>query len=112
MRSSTLVVLCAAAIVAVLAVANHNGGSQAGLIEPAAAATPVAPPSTFRTVTSATCSADGCPTACSSDEVLVSAICIGPTSAKFSDTLTMESGQITATCGPTSTNIVVSCIRK
>jgi len=93
-------------------VANHNGGSRAVLIEPAIAATPVAPPSTLRTVTSASCAADGCPTACSSDEALVSAICIGPTSAKFSDTILFEGGQMTASCGPSSTSIVVSCIRK
>jgi len=107
--------LCAALIVAVLGVANREGGSPAALIEQASAAapaTPVAPPNPFRTVLSSSCTADGCPTSCATDEALVSAICIGPTSAKFSDALTVADGQMTARCGPTSTNIVVSCVRK
>ncbi|KIZ38413.1 hypothetical protein, partial [Rhodopseudomonas palustris] len=114
----TMMLISAFIIVAVLAVATREGGSRAGLIESAAAAAPaeapapVPPPITFRAVVSSSCAADGCPTTCSSDEALVSAICIGPTSAKFSDRLTVADGQMTAGCGPTSSQIVVSCARK
>ncbi|WP_420132773.1 hypothetical protein [Rhodopseudomonas sp.] len=114
MRSSSMILLCSVALVAALAV-NERSGTRAVLIEPAVAATPVAappPPPAFRTVTSSSCSANGCPTTCEADEALISAICVGSTGAKFSESLVVENGQITASCGPSSTSIVVSCARK
>jgi hypothetical protein len=113
MRSSSMIFLGAIALVAAVSVANQVGIPHAGLIEPAVAATPAAPPvSAFRTVTSTSCSSNGCPTSCEADEALISAICIGPSSAKFSDNLSLENGQMTASCGPSSSTIVVSCARK
>jgi hypothetical protein len=114
MRSSTMILLGSVALVAALAISDRVGGPHGVLIEPAIAATPVAPPPppAFRTVTSSSCSANGCPTTCEADEALISAICIGSTGAKFSDNLVVENGQITASCGPSSTAIVVSCARK
>jgi len=113
MRSSSMIFLGAIALVAGLSVVNTVGVPHATLIESAVAAPPVAPPvSAFRTVTSSSCSSNGCPTACEADEALISAICIGPSSAKFSDNLTLENGQMTASCGPSSSTIVVSCVRK
>lgn len=113
MRSSSMIFLGAIALVAGLAVVNHNGGSQGIVIDQAIAAPPAAPViNAFRTVTSSTCSANGCPTMCEADEALISAICIGPSSAKFSDNLQIDNGQMTASCGPSSTTIVVSCARK
>ena len=113
MRSSSMIFLGALALVAALSVVNKVGVPHGVLIEPAVAATPAAPPvSAFRTMTSSTCTSNGCPTACNEDEALISAICIGPSSAKFSDNLTMVNGQMTAGCGPSSTTIVVSCARK
>ncbi|MBB1089903.1 hypothetical protein [Rhodopseudomonas pseudopalustris] len=113
MRSSTMILLGSVALVAAFAVSDRVGGPRGVLIEPAVAATPVAPPvSAFRTVTSSSCSANGCPTTCEADEALISAICIGSSGAKFSDNLLVENGQITASCGPSSTAIVVSCARK
>ncbi|UYO49156.1 hypothetical protein [Rhodopseudomonas palustris] len=113
MRSSSMILLGAIALVAALSVVNQVGVPHPALIEPAVAATPVAPPvSAFRTVTSSTCSSNGCPTSCEADEALISAICIGPSSAKFSDNLSLENGQMTASCGPSSSTIVVSCARK
>jgi hypothetical protein len=114
MRSSSILLLCSVALVAALAV-SERVGTRAVLIEPAVAATPVAappPPPAFRTVTSSSCSANGCPTTCEADEALISAICVGSTGAKFSESLLVENGQITASCGPSSTSIVVSCARK
>ena len=115
MRSSSMILLGSVALVAALAV-SERVGTRAVLIEPAVAATPVAPapppPPAFRTVTSSSCSADGCPTTCETDEALISAICVGTTGAKFSESLLVENGQITASCGPSSTAIVVSCARK
>lgn len=113
MRSSTMILLGSVALVAALAI-GERAGPRAALIEPAVAATPVAPPPppAFRTVTSSSCSANGCPTTCEADEALISAICIGSTGAKFSESLVVENGQITASCGPSSTAIVVSCARK
>ena len=114
MRSSSMILLCSVALVAALMV-NERSGTHAVLIEPAVAATPVAappPPPAFRTVTSSSCSANGCPTTCEAEEALISAICIGSTGAKFSESLVVENGQITASCGPSSTSIVVSCARK
>lgn len=114
MRSSTMILLGSVALVAALAVSDRIGGPRGVLIEPAVAATPVAPPPppAFRTVTSSTCSSNGCPTACEADEALISAICVGSKGAKFSESLLVENGQITASCGPSSTAIVVSCARK
>lgn len=113
MRSSSMIFLGAIALVAGLAAANNVGMPHGVLIDPAVAATPAAPPvAAFRTVTSSTCSANGCPTTCEADEALVSAICVGPSSAKFSENLSLENGQITASCGPSSSTIVVSCVRK
>jgi hypothetical protein len=112
MRPSSTIFLGAIALIAVLAMGQRAGGPHGILIEPAVAATAPAPVISFRTVTSSSCSANGCPTSCESDEALISAICIGPSSAKFSDNLQLENGQMTASCGPSSTSIVVSCARK
>ena len=67
--------------------------------------------SSIRTLTSTSCSSDGCPVACDSGETLVSALCVGSASARFSDTIAVERGVLTARCGPTASNIVLSCAR-
>lgn len=68
--------------------------------------------SSIRTVTSTSCGSNGCPTACDPGETLVSALCVGTASARFSDTITVERGVLTARCGPTSASIVLSCARQ
>lgn len=112
MRSSSMIFLGAIALVAVLSVAQRTGTLPGILIDQAQAAAPAPAPIAFRTVTSSSCSSNGCPTACEADEALVSAICIGPSSAKFSDNLQFDNGQMTASCGPSTSTIVVSCVRK
>jgi hypothetical protein len=112
MRSSSMIFLGAIALVAVLSVAQRAGTMPGMLIDQAQAAAPAPAPIAFRTVTSSSCSSNGCPTTCESDEALISAICIGPSSAKFSENLQLENGQMTASCGPSSSTIVVSCVRK
>jgi len=42
----------------------------------------------------------------------VSAICIGATSAKFSDNLQLSNGIMTARCGSSSTSTIATCARK
>jgi hypothetical protein len=65
-----------------------------------------------RTVTSTSCSTDGCPTACTAEEALLSAVCVGTGGARFSDRLDYSNGTLTAQCGASSTSIVLTCIRK
>jgi hypothetical protein len=66
----------------------------------------------LRTVTSTTCTADGCPSSCGPNETLVSAICVGTTSARFSDSLSVEKGILTAKCGASSSSILLTCASK
>jgi hypothetical protein len=65
-----------------------------------------------RTVTSTSCSSDGCPSTCAADESLVSAICTGNGTAKFSDNLRFDGGALTAQCSASSESIVLTCVRK
>ena len=111
MRSSTMILLSSiVAVFLMLVVTGQQNGMH--VIDTAVAATPVAPVSPIRAVTSQSCSSDSCPTRCEADEALVSAICIGVTGAKFSDTIRVDNGVLTATCGSNTSNIVVLCARK
>ncbi len=111
MRSSTMILLSSiVAVFLMLVVTGQQNGVH--VIDTAVAATPVAPVSPIRAVTSQSCSSDSCPTRCDADEALVSAICIGVTGAKFSDTIRVDNGVLTATCGSNTSNIVVLCARK
>lgn len=112
MRFPTLIVLFAAAV----ALAGCNEGQEG----PRGNKGDQGPPgpagqaggSVVRTVTSASCSSDGCPSTCAADESLVAAICIGNGTAKFSDTLRFEAGALTAQCSASSESIVLTCVRK
>ncbi len=116
MRFPTLIVMMATA----LALAGCNEGSgevgpkgEPGVTGPAGPAGPAGVSgSSIRTITSTTCSADGCPITCDPDETLISAICLGATSARFSDNLQFENGILTAQCGGSSASIVLTCARK
>ncbi|MBB5049444.1 hypothetical protein HNR60_004222 [Rhodopseudomonas rhenobacensis] len=116
MRFPTLIVLIATA--AMVAGCNQGSGEVGPKGEPGVAGPPgpAGPPgvsgSSIRTLTSSTCSADGCPVSCDADETLVSAICIGATSAKFSDNLQLSNGIMTARCGSSSTSTIATCARK
>jgi hypothetical protein len=113
MRSSTLIGLCAIVVIAVVAFANRSDAPTGDQVDAAAPANAsAAPVGVVRTTTSTTCAADGCPTACASDETFVSALCVGATTASFSSNLQVENGVLKATCGPSSASIVVACARK
>jgi hypothetical protein len=117
MRFGTLIMM----MIAATALAGCDVGGQGPKGETGAQgpAGPAGPPgkdggsgSSIRTVTSTSCTSNGCPTACDSGEILVSALCVGNASARFSDTISVEGGVLTARCGPTSTSIVLSCARQ
>lgn len=118
MRFAALPVLMAAAI-ALAGCGDVKGTAGAkGEQGPAGPAGPPGPAGapgkdggSIRTVTSNSCSANGCPSACAAGETLVSALCIGNGTARFSDTIAVTGGVMTAKCGPTSNSIVVSCAR-
>lgn len=111
MRSSAMILLSAVVAVALLLVGSGRNDAVT-VIDTANAATPAAPVSPIRAITSQSCSSDGCPTSCNADEALVSAICVGVTGAKFSDAIRVADGVLTATCGSNTSNIVVLCARK
>jgi hypothetical protein len=75
---------------------------------PARAAVPV---SAIRTVTSTSCSTNGCPTACEAGETFMSALCVGAGSASFAKNLQFDNGVMTASCSPNAGSIVVACAR-
>jgi hypothetical protein len=132
MRTPTWVLLVAAA--ALLAGCNEatqgekgapgapgavGAAGPAGPPGPAGPAGPPGPPGkdgssagAVRTVTSTSCSSDGCPTACTADEALLSAVCVGTGGARFSEKMDFANGILTAQCGASSTSIVLTCIRK
>ncbi|ABE38961.1 hypothetical protein [Rhodopseudomonas pseudopalustris] len=119
MRLGTLIVMMTAAIA--LAGCDTGLGTPGPKGEQGAQgpAGPPGPPgkdgasaTSIRTVASTSCSSNGCPSACDSGETLVSALCVGNASAKFSDSISVQNGVMTARCGPSSTSIVLSCARK
>ncbi|ABD08441.1 conserved hypothetical protein [Rhodopseudomonas palustris HaA2] len=120
MRLGTLIVMMTAAIA--LAGCDVVGQGTPGPKGEQGAQGPAGPPgppgkdgasaSSIRTASSATCSSNGCPMTCDSGETLVSALCIGNASARFSDTIVVENGVMTARCGPSSTSIVLTCARQ
>ncbi|MCP9625806.1 hypothetical protein NML43_01760 [Rhodopseudomonas palustris] len=119
MRLGTLIVLMAAAVAMGGCDLGQGTPGPRGEQGPEGPAGPPGPPgkdgvsaSSIRTVTSTSCVSNGCPTSCDSGETLVSALCVGSSSARFSDTITVERGVLTARCGPTSSSIVVSCARQ
>jgi hypothetical protein len=65
-----------------------------------------------RSVTSATCASNGCPTSCQADEALVSALCVSASGVRFSDSMQLANGVLTAKCGPTSSSLILTCARK
>jgi hypothetical protein len=107
-----MILLSAVAGVALLLVAANR--DDAGLTSAAQAATTPTPVavSPIRALTSASCASDGCPTTCTSEEALISAICVGVTGAKFSEAIKVADGVMTATCNSSSDSIVVVCARK
>ncbi|MGX7744972.1 hypothetical protein [Rhodopseudomonas parapalustris] len=119
-RMGALIVLAGAA----LALAGCDDGARGpqGEAGPQGPAGPAGPPgpagkdgasvSSIRTLSSTSCSANGCPTACDAGEALVSALCVGNGSARFSDNISVENGIMTARCGASSVRIEVSCARK
>lgn len=111
MRSSAMIFLSSVLTVMLLLVGSGRNDT-IQVFDTAVAATPVAPISPIRAITSQSCSSNGCPTSCDANEALVSAICVGVTGAKFSDTIRVEDGVLTATCGSNTNNIVVLCARK
>jgi hypothetical protein len=123
MQRFRLGTLAALATVAV-ALAGCNDGTPGpqgapGVQGPAGPAGPAGPPgkdgasaSSIRTLTSSSCAADSCPTACEANETLVSALCVGNGTARFSDAIGVTGGVMTARCGPSTTRIVVSCARQ
>jgi hypothetical protein len=122
MRFPTLIVLFAATVA--LAGCNEAASEKGPKGDPGVAgpAGPAGPPgpagkdgssgSGLRTVTSMSCSADGCPSTCGPTESLVSAVCIGATSARFSDSLQVENGILTAKCGASFGSILLTCASK
>lgn len=111
MRSSAMLLL--SSVVAVMLLLVGSGRNDTIVVfDAAVAATPVAPVSPIRAISSQSCSSNGCPTSCDANETLVSAICVGVTGAKFSDTIRVEDGVLTATCASNTNNIVVLCARK
>jgi hypothetical protein len=114
MRSSSMILLSALLAVFLVFVASTRNEAAATAPPEAVAATPVAVPEIppIRAVSSPSCSTDGCPTACAPKELLVSAICIGVTGAKFSDAIQVADGVMTASCGSRSNSIVVLCARQ
>ena len=116
MRVPTLIAILAATVA--LAGGNQKSGEVGPKGEPGIAGPPGPPGpagisgSSIRTVTSESCAANGCPTKCAEDETLISAICVGPTSAKFSDNLQIENGTLTARCGPSAARTIATCARK
>lgn len=72
----------------------------------------MATPGAVRTVTSSSCSTDGCPVSCNADEILGSAYCISGGAARLSDQLQVKDGVVTAKCSPGASSISVSCARK
>lgn len=67
--------------------------------------------SPVKTLTSATCSSDGCPVSCDAGETLLSAVCVSGTKGRFADTLRVDKGALTATCATTASSILVYCGR-
>ncbi|WP_296511736.1 hypothetical protein [Rhodopseudomonas sp.] len=116
MRLPTLMILLTATVA--LAGCNEGSGTPGPKGEPGIAGPPGPPGkdgvggTSLRSVTSNSCSANGCPTACEADETLVSAICMGSASAKFSDTLSVDNGVMTARCGPSFSSIALTCAKK
>lgn len=116
MRIPTLIAILAATVA--LAGCNQGGGEVGPKGEPGVAGPPgPAGPagvsgSSIRTVTSEGCAANGCPTKCDQDETMISAICVSPTSAKFSDNLQVENGSLTSRCGPSAVRLIATCARK
>jgi len=116
MRITTWIAILAATVA--LAGCNDRSG-EVGAKGETGIAGPPGPPgpagisgSSIRTVTSESCSSNGCPTSCAPDETLLSAICVGTTSAKFSDNLQIENGVLTARCGPSTARTIATCARK
>ncbi|MCD0421370.1 hypothetical protein LOC51_29470 [Rubrivivax sp. JA1024] len=119
-RMGALIVLAGAALA--LAGCDEVARGPQGEPGPQGPAGPAGPPgpagkdgasaSSIRTLSSTSCSANGCPTACDAGETLVSALCIGNGSARFSDNIYVENGIMTARCGASSVRIDVSCARK
>ncbi|MBI5128070.1 MAG: hypothetical protein HZA66_01390 [Rhodopseudomonas palustris] len=119
MRLGSLIVMMTAAVALAGCDIGQGSAGPKGDQGPQGPAGPPGPPgkdgasaSSIRTVTSTSCSSNGCPTTCDSGETLVSALCVGNSSARFSDTIIVENGVMTARCGPSSTSIVLSCARQ
>jgi hypothetical protein len=84
---------------------------------PAGPQGPAGPPgpagSSVRSATATACSSNGCPLSCSADEALVSALCVGTTGVRLSDSMQIDKdGVLTARCGSTSTSLILTCAKK
>jgi hypothetical protein len=105
-----------AAVLVYLLISNGLPGNsdavQAASDANAAATAAVASISVIRTVTSASCAADGCPVTCAPEEVLATAYCVTGKTARLTDLLQVKAGVLTAKCGPTAGSIVASCAHK
>ncbi|NVN85069.1 MAG: hypothetical protein HXX15_03175 [Rhodopseudomonas sp.] len=109
MASAVLLAAVAVYLVASNGALQGDGAGSASLAEAASVAPLVNP---IRTVTSTSCSINGCPVSCAPDETLITAYCVGGNSARLSDSLQPNNGVLTARCSSTFASIVASCARK
>ncbi|ABE39771.1 conserved hypothetical protein [Rhodopseudomonas palustris BisB5] len=100
--------LIAAAVIIFAAKSSKHEETSSGVATVQSAAVPVSP---VKTLASATCASDGCPVSCESGDTLLSAICVSGSRARFADTLRVDKGVLTATCGTSAGNILVYCGR-
>lgn len=111
MKISLLAVALAAAAVIIIAAKGGKPFGTGSGDPPGQTAVALAPYTPVKTLTSATCASDGCPVSCEPGDTLLSAICVSGTKGRFADTLRVEKGALTASCGTTAGNILVYCGR-
>lgn len=110
MKTPTLAVALVAAAVIIFAAKSSKheeavtGNAADGLVAQVAV-------SPVKTLTSASCATDGCPVSCEAGDTLLSAVCVSGTKGRFADTLRLDKGALTATCGTTASSILVYCGR-
>ncbi|KPG01014.1 hypothetical protein IP86_05990 [Rhodopseudomonas sp. AAP120] len=108
MKIPTLAVALVAAAVIIFAAKNskHEETVTSDPSEGVVAQIAVSP---VKTLTSTSCASDGCPVTCEAGDTLLSAVCVSGTKGRFADTLRVEKGALTATCGTTASSILVYC---
>lgn len=113
MKFSTLIIACIAVAAVVFGARQFNSESvpTAEAPEQTAASVPAVPVSPIKTVTSTSCSSDGCPVSCGDDETPLSAFCVSGTKARFADNLKLAGGKLTATCGMGANSVLMYCGR-